>query len=216
MDEWFYIVTESMLRLGLRGTELSVFAILNGYSQKNAGCFFGTRQTLAERCGVTSKRTVDAALDSLLEKGIIRKYTIIREGVELVAYEVSNKFVQDLEDLPMGVQNLHGGGAISAPGGGAISAPIENKVLEKKKENTTPPTPSIEQVAEHARQKGFTDPEGFAAFYVEYNDNRGWIAANGKPIVGWKNNINNNWMKFKSRTFAQETKTLTPKQDFYK
>ena len=216
MDEWFYIVTESMLRLGLRGTELSVFAILNGYSQKNAGCFFGTRQTLAERCGVTSRRTVDAALDSLLLKGMIRKYTIIREGVELVAYEVNSKFVQDLENLPVGVQNLHGGCANIAQGGCANSAHIENKVLEKKIENTTPPTPSIEQVAEHAKSKGFADPDGFAAFYVEYNDNRGWIAANGKPIIGWKNNINNNWMKFKSKTFDQGNKTYQPKFDFSK
>ena len=192
-----------MLRLGLRGTELSVFAILNGYSQKNAGCFFGTRQTLAERCGVTSKRTVDAALDSLLEKGMIRKYTIIREGVELVAYEVSNKFVQDLEDLPYGVQNLHGGGAISAPGGGAISAPIENKVLEKKKENTTPPTPS--EVESYCRTRGWADPKGFAEYYVSYQTEAGWKRKDGKPIDNWKLNVCS-WERYhKDEHFAKPT-----------
>lgn len=216
MDEWFYIVTESMLGLGLRGTELAVFAILNGYSQNNAGCFFGTRQTLAERCGVTSKRTIDAAIDSLLEKKMIRKYTIIRDGKELVAYEVRNKFVQDLEDIKIGVQNLHGGCAISARGEGAISAPIENKEIENKKEITSPIIPSVEEVADFVKGKGFADPEGFASFYVEYNENRDWIAANGKPIRNWKNNINNNWMKFKNHIFTEETgdKTYTPKHTY--
>lgn len=134
MADWFYIVTGSMLALGLRGTELAVFAVLNGYSQKSSGCFFGTRQTLAERCGVTSKRTIDSAINALLEKGFIRKYHIIRDGKEMVAYEVCENFVQDVENLPIGVQNLHGEGAISAPGGcnictggGANSAPMENK-----------------------------------------------------------------------------------------
>lgn len=122
-----------MLRLGLRGTELSVFAILNGFSQKNAGCFFGTRKTLADYCGVSSKRTIDSAIDALLEKGLIRRYTIIRDGKEMVAYEVQGKFIQDLKDIQIE-------GAISAPGGcnfctggGANSAPIENKE-EKTKE----------------------------------------------------------------------------------
>ena len=209
MKEWFYTITQSMFDLGLRGTELNLFAVIYGYSQKGDGCYYGTRKELCERCGVSSLRTIDSALASLIEKGLIHRFNFEKDGQTYTAYGCA-------DSARGGVQNLHGGGAISAPGGGAISAPIENKVLEKKKENTTPPTPSIEQVAEHARQKGFTDPEGFAAFYVDYNDNRGWIAANGKPIVGWKNNINNNWMKFKSRTFAQETKTLTPKQDFYK
>lgn len=222
MDEWYYIVTESMLGLGLRGTELSVFAILNGYSQKNAGCFFGTRQTLAERCGVTSRRTIDAAINSLIDKKMIRKYTIIREGTEMVAYEVCAKFVQDLEPIEMGVQNLHGGVQILhggcaeiAQGGCANIAHIENKVIENKKNNITPLHPPIEEVASHARRKGFKDPEGFATFYVEYNENRDWIAANGKPILGWKNNINNNWMKFKDTIFNQDTdKSYIPKFDF--
>ena len=143
MADWFYIVTGSMLSLGLRGTELAVFAVLNGYSQKSSGCFFGTRQTLAERCGVTSKRTIDTALSSLLDKGYIRKYHIIRDGKDMVAYEVCENFIQDVEHLPIGVQNLHGEGAISAPGvcnnctgGGAISAPIENKEGKQNRKHT--------------------------------------------------------------------------------
>ena len=137
MGEWFYIVTESMLRLGLRGTELSVFAILNGFSQKNAGCFFGTRKTLADYCGVSSKRTIDSAIDALLEKGLIRRYTIIRDGKEMVAYEVQGKFIQDLNDIKIEGAFSAPGGCNICTGGGANSAPMENKEKKTKEKYNT-------------------------------------------------------------------------------
>ena len=126
-----------MLRLGLRGTELSVFAILNGFSQKNAGCFFGTRKTLADYCGVSSKRTIDSAIDSLLEKGLIRRYSIIRDGKEMVAYEVQGKFIQDLNDIQIEGANSAPGGCNICTGGGANSAPMENKEKKTKEKYTT-------------------------------------------------------------------------------
>ena len=126
-----------MIRLGLRGTELSVFAILNGFSQKNAGCFFGTRKTLADYCGVSSKRTIDSAIDSLLEKGMIRRYTIIRDGKEMVAYEVRRDFIQDLKDIQIEGAISAPGGCNNCTGGGANSAPMENKERKTKEKYNT-------------------------------------------------------------------------------
>ena len=126
-----------MIRLGLRGTELSVFAILNDFSQKNAGCFFGTRKTLADYCGVSSKRTIDSAIDSLLEKGMIRRYTIIRDGKEMVAYEVRRDFIQDLKDIQIEGAISAPGGCNNCTGGGANSAPMENKERKTKEKYNT-------------------------------------------------------------------------------
>ena len=182
MDDWFYIVTESMIRLGLRGTELAVFAVLNGYSQRNAGCFFGTRQTLADRCGVTSKRTIDAALESLIQKGMIRRYNIIRDGKEMVAYEVRNGFVQDVENLPVWGANSAPGGCNFCTGGGAISAPMEkkdkktnlNNIKEKEEEKEKGARfrkPTVAEVSAYCRERhNAVDPQTFVDFY----DAKGW------------------------------------------
>lgn len=89
MKEWFYTITQSMLELGLRGTELNLFAVIYGYSQKGDGCFYGTRGELCERCGVSSLRTIDSALNSLVEKGLIRRFDFEKEGQKYTAYGLS-------------------------------------------------------------------------------------------------------------------------------
>lgn len=106
MKEWYYIITQSMLELGLRGTELAVFAILNGFSQGGNGCYYGTRRTLAERCGVTSLMTVDKALHTLIEKGMIERLNITISGEEKIGYAVCPKFVQDIQKIVTPIQNL--------------------------------------------------------------------------------------------------------------
>ena len=103
MKEWFYTITESMLALGLRGSELNLFANLYGYSQKGDGCCYATRAELATRCGVSSKRTVDAALASLEKKGLICRLEVVKEGQTIPAYQYVGKAAE-------GVQKLHGGG----------------------------------------------------------------------------------------------------------
>lgn len=197
MKEWFYTITQSMLELGLRGTELNLFAVIYGYSQKGDGCFYGTRGELCERCGVSSLRTIDSALNSLVEKGLIRRFDFEKEGQKYTAYGCAIS-------ARGGVQNLHGGCAKIARGGCANSAHMKNKDIEnKKKYNTTTAHPSVDAVVEYVGKKGFRDPSGFASYYVEFNDNREWIAANGKPVKNWKNNILNNWMKYKDQVFDQ-------------
>jgi hypothetical protein len=79
--------------------------------------------------------------------------------------------------------------------------------------------PTIEEVAEYVRKRGFADPEGFAAFYVETNENRDWITGKGERVRNWKNNIIQNWEdKFINRTFQKRDtdKSFTPKNTFYK
>ena len=83
--DWYFVITEGMRRLGLKGNELVVYAILHGYSQNRAGCYYGGKTLLAGMAGVTA-RTLDAILLSLEEKGLIDKEPITRTGRALYSY----------------------------------------------------------------------------------------------------------------------------------
>lgn len=196
--EWFYTITQWMQELGLRGTELNVYAIIFGYSQEADGCFYGTRSTLAKRCGVSSKRTIDAALESLLKKGLIEK-KILTQGVQnIVGYSTCAK-------IALGVQKLHPSPVQNLQGGCAEIAPKKIKEENTISKNIIPPTP--QEVIDYCRSRGFKDPEGFADMFLEYCTNSGWRRGNGQgdPITNWKNYIVTAWeARNKFKTFPKK------------
>lgn len=199
MKEYFYTITESMLDLGLRGTELNLFAVIYGYSQRGDGVCYAKREELARRCGVNSRRTIDAALSSLIEKGLIKKHNIKKDDTFLTAYAFSGEGAKIAQgganSAPQGVQILHREGANSAP----------KEIKGKTNSENIPPTP--QEVADYVRARGWTDPDGFGAFYVEINNNRDWKDNRGRPIKAWKNNICSAWEP--RRKF--DTFTVTPR-----
>ena len=204
MKEYFYTITESMLDLGLRGTELNLFAIIYGYSQRGDGVCYVSRPELAKRCGVASIRTIDATIRSLIEKGLILKETYKKGELQLTGYKYNYTRanyaptpVQKLHPTP--VQKLH------APR--ANSAPMENK--EEKKKVFIPPTPK--EVADYVRSRGWSDPEGFAKYYVSYHTESNWHMSNGKPIRNWKLNVVAWEPNNKNRYFSRPSFTPTHK-----
>lgn len=69
----YYIVQGWMLReLNLKGTELNVFAIINGFSQDGASQYQGGQDYIAEFCGVDI-RTIKRVIKSLVDKGYIEQ-----------------------------------------------------------------------------------------------------------------------------------------------
>lgn len=220
MKEWHYTITESMLtELKLRGTELNLFAILNGYSQKGDGCFYGSRSELAHRCGVTSLRTIDGAIKSLIDKQFIERFNVMKDGRPITAYGLGAKFAQEgakiarvgVQNLHITEQNLHGG-----------CAKIAHKNIERKKEvSSIPPSsplidkpkpssftpPTLQEVTDYARERGFADPAGFADFFLTICTNNGWRRGEGqgKPITNWKNYIVSCWERNrKTEIFTQQ------------
>lgn len=202
MKEYFYTITESMLDLGLRGTELNLFAVIYGYSQRGDGCCYANRAELARRCGVSSTRTIDAALDTLLEKGLIKRSNIQKDGQWLIAYSYTG-----CADFAHGCANSAHPTAQKLQGGCANSAHKENK-----EENTSisiiPPTP--QEVADYVRSRGWTDPEGFAAHYLAYHTVSGWKMSNGKKIQNWKLNVVSWEPNNKTRTFSTPKAPASP------
>lgn len=204
MKEYFYTITESMLDLGLKGTELNLFAIIYGYSQRGDGVCYVSRPELAKRCGVASIRTIDATIRSLVDKGLILKETYKKGELQLTGYKYNypransaHPPVQNLHPTP--VQKLH------APR--ANSAPMENK--EESKKGFIPPTPK--EVADYVRSRGWSDPEGFAQYYVSYHTESKWHMSNGKPIKNWKLNVVSWEPNNKNRFFSRPSFAPTPK-----
>lgn len=100
--------------LGLKGSELQVYALVHSYSQGEQGCYFGSLDYTAHLCGM-SRGTVKSAFKSLVEKGLLRKQEVYINNVKLCQY-VALRGGSKID--PVG-QNLTGGGVNSDPVGGS-------------------------------------------------------------------------------------------------
>lgn len=106
-DESFVMVAGWMVsKLQLKGRELLIYAVIYGFSQDGQSWFTGSVRYLAEWAGC-SKRTVYTTLQSLLEKGLIRKRVKDVNGVRFCDYQAVKP------DAGV-VKKLHGGGEKTA------------------------------------------------------------------------------------------------------
>lgn len=94
-----YVVIQGWMcnELGLKGNELLVYALINGFSQDGESLFMGSRSYIAETFNI-SLPTVDKALKGLKDKQLIRCYT---DGETYWHYAVTSK-----ETLQGGVKKL--------------------------------------------------------------------------------------------------------------
>lgn len=104
------------------------------------------------------------------------------------------------------VRNLR---SSDSPNFGKSTGIIKDSTEIEELHTTTPPTspqgekpkqsaftpPTLQEVADYARERGFADPAGFAEFFITICTNNGWRRAEGrgKPIVNWKNYIVSCW-----------------------
>lgn len=94
--ENFIMIQGFMIKdLQLKGNELMVYAIIYGFSQDGESAFYGSRSYLAEWCNV-SLPTIDNALKSLCEKGLIEKKQEIINNVTFNRYKISLGVVKKL------------------------------------------------------------------------------------------------------------------------
>lgn len=89
MNGWYLVITQDMVEgLGLRGSELLVYALVNGYSQGGRGMFTGTLEHVAAVCGI-SRRTAARTLASLVDTGRLEKVQYDMNGVRYTSYKVA-------------------------------------------------------------------------------------------------------------------------------
>ena len=94
-DDNYYQVSGWMInRLGLKGTELQVFAIIYGFSQDGESWFSGSLAYLETWTSAT-KPTVIKALKELVDREFITKDTNVVNGVTFNRYKANLPYVSD-------------------------------------------------------------------------------------------------------------------------
>ena len=99
--------------LGLKGSELQVYALIHGFSQGEQGCYFGSLQHIADVCGF-SKNTAQNALKALVDKGLLRKQKVTINNVEMCQYTACSKAIPKFgipyQNLGEGIPKIGMGG----------------------------------------------------------------------------------------------------------
>ena len=85
-----YYTVQGWMRteLGLKDKELTVYAIIYGFSQDGNSEYSGSARYLADWIGC-SRSTVMVVLKSLVEKGLLQKRDVYQNGVCFCAYSTA-------------------------------------------------------------------------------------------------------------------------------
>lgn len=203
-DNNFFVVHGWMLnRLGLKGNELQVYAIIYGFSQASGNEFTGSLQYLADWTNA-STRTIMRSLQTLVENGLLAKREAYNNGVKACAYRCP--FVAEGADRmsPGVVTECQGGADKMSPGvvtfcqgGGDKTSPnnishnIPDNIPEKDSGGQAPtaPTkvkrfvpPTVEDVAAYCRERGnHVDPQRWFDYYTA----NGWKVGRN-AMKDWK------------------------------
>lgn len=85
-NENYYVIQGWMLnKLGLKGNELLVYAVIYGFSQDDGSLFSGSQSYLASCCGC-SVRSIQTVLNTLVAKHYLTKYESEHNGVKSCSY----------------------------------------------------------------------------------------------------------------------------------
>jgi predicted transcriptional regulator len=108
MEDTSYVTIQGFMRtkLGLSGNDLIVYAIIYGFSQGNQGKFTGSAQYLADWCGST-KRGIYKNLNSLVERGLIIKDEVEKNGIKFCDYRVSQFTPSELSSVGSELSSPH-------------------------------------------------------------------------------------------------------------
>lgn len=178
---WYYIISEEHVKTGLRGKDLVIYAIIEGFSRKNGGCYYGGNRLLADMAGI-SLRTTQYGLRSLVSRGFIFEAPIRVNGKDMVAYSTHADFAPvthaDFAQGPM--QKMSSTHADFAPNNRDIT---ETTSPKNNKTTTSFVVPSVNDVKQYAESIGH--PEFDAEHFVNYYTTTGWRLKGGQPIKNW-------------------------------
>ena len=203
-DNNYFVVHGWMInKLGLKGTELELYAIIYGFSQAEGQKFHGNLQYLIDWTA-TSKSTVMRGLQSLVEKKLLIKNDFFTNGVKACEYRC-NPAGGGVEMTPGRCQNDTGGGSKMTPNNisnkDTYKEPYKESDIEEKSTAEMPggapgaiapdpkpakasrfKPPTLEEVRAYCLERGNNiDPEKFHAYYESVK----WYRGKTK-IQDWK------------------------------
>ena len=206
---WYYVVTQEIVEdLNLKGTDRDVYAVIAAFSQQGNGCYYGTRQDLAKYCGVSSKRTVDAAIDHLIDAGLIYRFAMVKDGTPLVGYTITQRGAEIAPPCknctPPG-QNFH------PPKNNNKKIYIErdnNARAHAREDKFIPPTEA--EVRAYCQERG----NGIdAVVFVAHYNSVGWKVGKA-PMQSWKDAVIT-WERKRRKDAEQAPRRQAPRQDSY-
>ena len=107
-DDNFYQIYGWMIsKLGLKGTQLSIFAIIYNVSQDGETEYAGSITYLQEFCGGVSKSTILRALKALTNAGFLLRREEELFGCVFVRYKANMDLIESLSEE--GVSKSNGG-----------------------------------------------------------------------------------------------------------
>lgn len=142
--------------------------------------FFISAGQIAKVFPYLSAKTVRTIIEKLISEGYIIKD---HKGQGQEKFNRTNWYA--LTNFSLGLFDL----PIWENGNAQEGQSIVNNI-DNNKDNNKPPfiPPTKEQVSDYAAERGFIDPEGFAAHFIDYYSQAAhpWHLANGKPLKDWK------------------------------
>ena len=160
---------------------------------------------LASTLGISADK-IRAAFAALEKAGYLKRTRAHDKNGKFCGwdYAISSVPFTDMAKTPTSVKADDGGKPMSEKKRDIDRDVISQKedfVSKEKIEEFSPPSQS--EVKEYVRSRGWTDPEGFAEFYLSHHQQSGWRRKDGRPITSWKQNVLS-WEPYnKNRIFAQ-------------
>ena len=185
-DNTFITIQAFMVNdLQLKGNELLIYSIIYGFSMDGSSWFQGSIKYLEAWSGA-SRSTVIRTLDSLCEKGLIKKHSREKKGVIMNAYKA-------IPQNETGGVKMTRGGVKMTPNNIKDNIDINNPSITDKNEinNTSivkkrekaqfkPPTPEEVQAYCDERNNGITGAE-----FCDWYASKGWKVGKVK-MADWK------------------------------
>lgn len=170
---WYYVITDEMIEWGLTGSELLVYAIINGFSQRGQGCYWGSLDNTAKVCGI-SRATALRSLQSLMAKGFIKKNKAVVNDNFCVIYTATRVSKCDSES-----QNDTSESCKMRPNN------IDDNINNKERDNRRFTPPTLDEVRAFclSRNNGI-DAEEFVAHYTS----NGWMVGKTR-MKDWKSAV---------------------------
>lgn len=142
-------------RLGLKGNELLVYAIIYGFSQDDETRFTGSLQYLADWTNST-KQSCIKCLKSLAEKGYITKHEKIVNGIKFCEYQAVKLKSMVVNKVEHGIKQSLTGGSKQSLHNTLDNNTLDNNIVNKK-ERKSKSKSYDERIAEYTGNEELQD-----------------------------------------------------------
>lgn len=172
-------IQDWMLDLKLDVWETIAYAVIFGFSQDGESTFTGSLAYLSRKMMCSRAKTI-SALKHLVELGLVKKISIVRNGVKFCEYRAYLPETGGIPEIPGGISQIPGGSISGKPNNKVIENIEENKVENNNKGRFIIPT--IQEVSDYCRERGNSvDPQRF----IDYYSANGWMVGKNK-MKDWK------------------------------